>query len=258
MASSAFGLLTPSEGIAFRLASPFRLPYPTSMPRKPLKPPHPSKPLKPSNETFCNAIVEGMKLQEAHKLAGFEGKSHAAAWQLRHRTEVAARIDWLLKERVDISTRTYLKRTKKSGDLLARALQKLDDIMSTDVREIVDWRREPVLNDNGEVVDITETVAVKDSAKISARAASAIRGVFTKSGKIRLELHDQRAAAAEIVKLLSGNDAQPASNITVNTINVGAHDALEAAKRVSFLLAAARSREPAVKTIDVTPDKPKE
>jgi hypothetical protein len=219
----------------------------------------PSSPLDAKREAFCHAVCRGKKLREAHEEAGFDGKSQAAAWQMRHSAPVDARITWLLNERVKADTRTFLRRKRGDGDLLARALQKLDDIMSTDVREIVDWRREPVLNDNGEVVDITETVAVKDSAKISARAASAIRGVFTKSGRIRLELHDQRAAAAEIVKLLSGNDAQPASNVTVNQINMmGQTDALEAAKRVSFLLAAARSREPAVKTIDVTPDKPKE
>ena len=218
---------------------------------------NPSFPLpSPRHEAFAVAVANGSKLKDAYAIAGFTGLSPKLSWELRHKPHVDARVRWLLDERVKASTRTFVRRQKKDGDLLARALQKLDDIISTDVREIVDWRREPVLNDNGEVIDIAETVAIKDSAKISARAASAIRGVFTKSGKIRLELHDQRAAASDIVKLLSGSDAQPASNVTVNQINVGTTDALEAAKRVSFLLAAARAREPAVKTIEATADIP--
>ena len=128
---------------------------------------------------------------------------------------------------------------------MARALQKLDDIMSTDVREIVDWRREPVLNAEGEVVEIAETMALKDAHALSPKAAAAIKSVFTKAGALRVELHDQRAAAVEIVKLLSGSDAQPASNITVNQVNVGNVDAVTAAQRVAFLMAAASSRQPA-------------
>ena len=164
---------------------------------------------------------------------------------MRNAPDVAARIQWVLKERVEAETRTYARRQKSRGDLLARALSKLDDIMSTDLREVVDWRREAVTNAAGEVTGISETVAVKDAAKISPKAASAIKGVFMKAGQVRIEMHDQRAAAVEIIKLLSGSDAQPTTNVTVNQTNIGATDALDAARRVAFLLGAAMSRLPA-------------
>jgi hypothetical protein len=58
-------------------------------------------------------------------------------------------------------------------------------------------------------------------------------------------MHDKRAALEALAKILKGDDVQPAGNITVNQVNVGQTDALDAARRVAFLLAAARAKEPA-------------
>jgi hypothetical protein len=220
----------------------------------------PSSPLpQPKHEAFAIAIVEGAKLLDAYERAGFTGRSHANAWQLRHKPHVKARVEFLLNERVKASAHKFAKRKKTSGDLLDRAMKELEAIAFVDIREVIDWRRQAVTNGDGEVTEITEDVQVRDAASIPASAAKAIKGVFLKSGKLRVEMHDKRQALVDIVKALSGSDAALQGNtINVQQINVGAHDALEAAKRVSFLLAAARSREPAVKTIDVTPDKPKE
>lgn len=224
------------------------------MPSKPLskrqKPNGPSFPLEPRREAFASAIVNGMKLQEAHKLAGFTGATHAAAFNMRHRPEIDARIRWLLSERVKVDSHRYARRQNRKGDLLQRALAKLDDIMSTDVRELVDWRKEAVLNAAGEVVEVVERMSVKDASAISAKAASAIKGLITKGGRLQVELHDQRAAATDIVRLLTGSDAQPAGNVTVNQVNVGAVSAADAAQRVMFLLASVANRIPPPKTID--------
>jgi hypothetical protein len=212
---------------------------------------NPSFPLGPKHEAFAAAVANGHKLQQAHKLAGFEGATYAAAWQLRRNPKVDARIRWMLEERVKADTRAFTRRQKGKGDLLQRALKRLEDIAFVDVREVANWRREPVLNADGEVIGEGESLMIRDSRDLTPAAAAAIKNVFTKSGRIRVEMHDAKAALVDIVKLLSGSDAQPSGgNVTVNQINVGETGALEALKRVSFLLAAARAREPAVKTID--------
>lgn len=210
------------------------------------KPFNPSFPLAPKREVFALAIARGHKLHEAHKLAGFEGKSQAAAWQLRHSPDVDARVRKLLEDRVRDDTRAFHRRQKSKGDLLDRAMKELEAIAFVDIREVIDWRRHAVTNADGEVTEITEDVQVRDAASIPASAAKAIKGVFLKSGKLRVEMHDKRQALVDIVKALSGSDAAlQGSTINVQQINLGATDALEAAKRVSFLMAAARSREPA-------------
>lgn len=212
---------------------------------------HPSNPLDAKREAFCQAICRGKKLREAHDEAGFDGKSQAAAWQMRHSAPVDARITWLLNERVKAESHRFTRRQKSKGDLLDRAMKELEAIAFVDIREVIDWRRSAITNADGEVTEISEDVQVRDASAIPASAAKAIKGVFLKSGKLRVEMHDKRQALVDIVKALSGSDGalQP-SSVTVNQINVGGTDALEAAKRVSFLLAAARAREPAVKTIE--------
>lgn len=213
----------------------------------------PSFPLKsPRHEAFAIAVANGAKLKDAYAKAGFDGKNPKLSWLLRHKPEVDARIRWMLDERVKADTRAFTRRQKGKGDLLQRALKRLEDIAFVDVREVANWKREPVLNADGEVISEGESLVIRDSRDLTPQAAAAIKSVFTKSGRLRVEMHDAKAALVDIVKLLSGSDAQPSGgNVNVTQINVGGTDALEAAKRVSFLLAAARSREPApLKTID--------
>lgn len=123
-------------------------------------------------------------------------------------------------------------------------MKELEDIAFQDIREVVDWRREPVTNAEGEVVDVTETMAIRDSKALTPAAAKSVKGVFLKSGKLRVEMHDKRAALEALAKILKGDDVQPAGNVTVNQVNVGNVDAIGAAQRVAFLLAAASQRQP--------------
>ena len=220
------------------------------MPRKPRpslikasKIKDPSQALIPQREAFALAIANGAKLQEAHAIAGYEGKSAVAAWKVRHAPDVDARVRWLLNERVKANTRSFVRRKKTSGDLLARVVKELEDIAFQDIREVVDFRREAQTNAAGEVIGVADVVQVRDSSKLTPAAAKAIKGVFLKSGALRVEMHDKRAALEALAKILKGDDVQPAGNITVNQVNVGQTDALDAARRVAFLLAAARAKE---------------
>src|ERR1700729_3617828 len=106
-----------------------------------------SKPLANSrHEAFARAIAQGHRLASAYEIAGFTGKSRRLSWELRHRPVVDARIASLLESRVQADTRAYRRREKRHGDVLDRAIRELEAIAFQDVREVADWRREPVLN----------------------------------------------------------------------------------------------------------------
>ena len=214
----------------------------------------PSFPLDPKREAFCSAICKGMKLRDAHRAAGYQDQTDQAAFQLRHREEVDARIRFLLQERVKADARSFARRQKVKGDLLDATLRRLADIAHTDPREIFAWREEATVNEAGEVIGTAPRLIVRDSKDISAAAATLIKGAFLKAGEVKIETHDQRAALVELAKLLKGSDAAPPPNVTVNQVNVGGVDALAAASRVAFLLSSALARAPAaapeIKTIE--------
>ena len=209
---------------------------------------NPHKPLAPRREAFALAIVKGMKLQDAHKAAGYDGKTHAAAWQMRHSPDIDARIQALLGERVKADARQFARRQKVHGDILDNAVKRLAEMAFTDVRELIAWKAEPVINADGEVIGERPRLVLRDSADISPAAATLIKSAFLKAGEIRVETHDQRSALVDLVKLLKGSDAAPPSSVTVNQVNVGAVDAVTAAQKVAFLLAAAAARAPAPPT----------
>lgn len=211
------------------------------------------------HEAFAHQIVAGDKLADAYLRAGFKtvktDDAKQMGYRLRKRPEVAARVDWLLKRRVEAGTRSFTRRQKKSGDLLARVVAELEDIAFQDVREIADWRREAVTNAEGEVIDVIETLALKDSAKLTSAAARSVKAVFRKGDSVRLELHDKRAALEALAKILKGGDVAVTNNVTVNSVSVGSVGAMDLAQRVAFLLSAASAQKaPAMKTIEAVKD----
>ena len=207
----------------------------------------------PKREAFALLVVKGLTLKAAYAQAGFLGKSPELPSALRWRPDVDARIAELMKSRVDSEARTFARRQKTKGDLLQRALRELEDIAFADVREVLDWRREAVTTPDGESA-IVDRLQVRDADKITPQAAKAIKAVFMKAGQLRVDMHDKRAALESIVKLLSKDgDAAPPQNVTVNQVNVGAMDAIEAARRVAFMVAAVSQQRPAAPMIDATP-----
>jgi hypothetical protein len=208
-----------------------------------------SKPLPNSrHESFARAIARGHRLGPAYERAGFAGKSRRLSWELRHRPKVDARIAWLLQERVKADTRE-----KQHGDLMDRAIRELEAIAFHDIREVADWRREVKIGADGEVIGADSTLAIRDAADLPACASKAIKSVFLKGGSLRIDMHDKRQALVDLVKLLKGDDVAAPRNVSIQQVNIGATDAFEAAKRVSFLLAAARAREADRPIIDASP-----
>ena len=220
----------------------------------------PNQPLSNArHEAFAHYIANGQKLGDAYLAAGFKSNDpKTLGYRLRHKPDVEARVKALLQARVDSGTRRFLRREKGKGDLLARVVKELEDIAFQDIREVVDWRQEAETNAEGEVIGVRESVAIRDSAKLSPAAAKAVKGVFMKGDRLRLEMHDKRAALEALAKILKGDDVQPAGNVTVNQVNIGQLGSVEAAQRVAFLLAAAnasaRPAAPAPLVIDAKPE----
>lgn len=201
--------------------------------------PKPSQPLtNQRHETFSLAVAEGQQLVDAHELAGF-ARNRTEAWKLRHRPEVDARIRWIAKQRVEASTSRFARKKKSNADLLEQTTQRLAEIALLDPGEVLNWERQPVYDAEGSVTGYATGLQVKDSAKLTAAQRAAIRGVFNKSGELRVELHDTVGALVNLHKLLTGKDAP--SSVTVNQVNVGQVSALEAARKVAYLLAAAQA-----------------
>ena len=225
--------------------------------------PSSSKPLSNARrEAFAQAVARGATLANAYKAAGFKGADHNAkahGFQIRHAPDVDARVDAILKERVNADARAFARRQKVRGDLLDATLKRLADIAHTDLRELLAWKDEPVTNADGEVTGTRQRLILRDSKDISPAAATLLKGAFLKAGELRIETHDQRAALVDLAKLLKGSDAlPPAPNVTVNQVNLGQLGAVEAAQRVAFMLQAAGRAlaAPQPQTIDATPAPP--
>jgi hypothetical protein len=201
------------------------------------------------HEAFALHIANGHKLERAHELAGFR-PDRKTAWSLRHRPDISRRVDELLKERVRADTQRRFRREKKEEALRDRVIAELERIAFADVRDVVSWQREPVLSADGEVLELTDRVSVVPSNRLSADAAASIKNVFTKSGQVRVEMHDKQAALLALAKHLQLFDEQSAPTTVVNQLNVGAVNSIDMAQRVLFMLnAAASQRAPAAEPI---------
>ena len=94
---------------------------------------------------------------------------------------------------------------------------------------------------DGEVIGISDRLIVRESSRLSDDAAAAIKGVFTKGGQVRVEMHDKQSALLALAKHLRLFDDPPSQpSLTVNQVNVGALDAMETARRLAFVIEAAR------------------
>ena len=196
------------------------------------------------HEAFALHIANGHKLERAHELAGFK-PDRKTAWSLRHRPDVARRVEAILKHRMQADTKHRARREKKDEDLRYRVIEGLKRIAFADVRDVVNWKQEPVVSPDGEVLDFVDRISVTGSDKLTTDAAAAIRGVFQKSGQVRVEMHDKQAALLALAKHLRLFDDPPSPpSVTVNQLNVGALDAIETARRLAFVIEAARQAAP--------------
>jgi phage terminase small subunit len=215
------------------------------------------RPLKNArHEAFAQAVANGHKLCTAYERAGYSGKDPKLSWKLRHRREIDARISWLLEMRVKSDTRAHRRREKRDDDLRQQVIDELKKIAFADVRNVASWRREAQMSPDGEFIAVADRLIVTESARLSSDAAAAIKGVFTKAGQVRIELHDKQTALATLAKIV-GLFEEPStpsqSTTTINQVNIGDVNTLDAARKVAFLIRqAAAMTKPSLPIIEGT------
>lgn len=210
--------------------------------RKPKKLRHPSEALtNPARETFAFLVGTGMKVADAYRSAGFTGGDRPR-WELRNAPEVNARINYIANERVKAQAAAAARPEKKIADARLRLVRELERLAYRDLREVVSWDRRAQHSADGDIIGTADELTAVPSHKLSRDAAAGIKSVTTKSGALKIEFHDKLNALAQLAKVLGlGNDPLPqAPSVTVNQINLETN-ALEAARRVAFLLASMSS-----------------
>jgi len=207
----------------------------------------PSKPLSNARrELFAQMIAEGEPAQVAYRRAGYTGGDDAR-WDLRRSTEVDLRVNWLLEERIKEQTRARHRREKKVDDLRTRVLRELERVAFADARDVVQWDRQPRLDDDGDVIGFVDELIPTPSRLLTKDQVAQVKRVTRKAGDITFEAHDKIQALEKLAKILGlYQDAAPASvsnSVTVNQVNLGGDNALEAARRLAFALAKAQQAE---------------
>jgi Terminase small subunit len=215
---------------------------------------NPTKPLPVAKrEIFAQYVARGLAVREAYQLAGYMGKDPSSLNGIRRAPDIDARVTWLLERRIEADTKARHKAEKPLHDLRSRVIRELERIAFSDARDVVQWQRQPIVDDHGNVTGYREEMTPTPSHKLKADQAAAVKGVTTKSGSLKIELHDKLAALDKLGRMLGlFQDAAPAAHVTVNQMNLNdcPDTALEAARRLAFALAiaeqAAIDAQPAV------------
>ena len=199
-------------------------------------------------------VAQGVPVKDAYARAGYKGNDQSRS-DLRRSFDVDARVKWLLMRRVEADTEARHKSEKKRGDLKDRVLEELARVALSDARDLVQWDREPILDEQGNVQGFRDVMTATPSRKLSRSQAAAVRSVTTKSGALKIDVHDKLAALDKLARALGlFTDSAPVSqSITVNQVNVGEVQALEAARRVAFLLSQASPASEAAPLIEHEP-----
>ena len=194
-------------------------------------------------EIFAQYVARGVAVREAYQLAGYKGKDPSSLNGIRRAPDIDARVTWLLERRIEADTKARHKTEKPLHDLRSRVIRELERIAFSDARDVVQWQRQPIVDDHGNVTGYREEITPTPSHKLKAAQAAAVKGVTTKSGSLKIELHDKLAALDKLGRMLGlFQDAAPAAHVTVNQMNLNdcPETALESARRLAFALAKAQ------------------
>lgn len=202
----------------------------------------PSKPLRDARrELFAQHVVSGRMVKDAYALAGFEGSTSASASNVRWNPETAARIEWLLQDRVDQAAKRRAKAEKPIEDVRIRLARRMEALALGDPRDVINWDRKATVDADGNVTGFADELVVTPSRLLSADQAAMVKGAFLKSGEMRIEMADQLVAIEKLCKAL-GIYQESAAPMPIApsaaTASLGA-DAVEQVRRIAFLIHAA-------------------
>jgi Terminase small subunit len=187
-------------------------------------------------------VAQGVPVAVAYQRAGYLG-GEVSRSQLRRSSDVDARVSWLLAKRIEDDTKARHKAEKKIPDARERVIRELERLAFNDVRDLVQWDKRAVLDDDGQVVGFQDIMVVKPSRLMTPDQAASVRSVTTRAGQLKFETHDKLGALEKLAKVLGlyvEPTAPPVSqSVTVNQVNFNSDNALEAARRLAFALAKA-------------------
>jgi hypothetical protein len=152
-------------------------------------------------------------------------------------------VNWLLAQRIEADTKARHRTEKKITDSRLRLIRELERIAFSDPRDVMQWERVPVLDSEGNVLGWRDEVIATPSRLLSADQAAQVRSVTTKGGALKIEAHDKLAALEKLARILGVYQEPPvaaSSTVTVNQVNIGQANALEAVRRLAFALAKAQ------------------
>lgn len=217
---------------------------------------NPRKPLTvTSREHFSQLVAKGVKARDAYVQCGYKGND-AARYALRASKDIDARISYLLEKQIEDDTKLRQKREphpKHSPDLQARIRAELANIAFARVTDHTEWKRIPILDEEGNPTGrFTTDVVSRPSERIDDDALAAIGKVHMVRGDMKIEGMSKLEALDKLAKI-EGMYAADApivtTQTTVNQVNIGEVNALEAVRRLAFALEKARQSQ----LIDVTP-----
>jgi hypothetical protein len=216
---------------------------------------NPSKPLSNANrELFAQAIAKGIKSELAYKDAGYKGNSNSRR-VLRTAKDIDGRIAFLLDNRIANDTKLRHKREQPQTDRKARIISQLEHIAFSDIRDAIQWRRVPIINDDGDVTGFENVMTFTPSDKLTKAQSAGLKKIGSKGGELNVEWHDPIAALEKLAKiegLFQDGPSTVTTNNTVNQVNFGQTPALEAVRRLAFAIQKAQHSQ---QLIDVTPAK---
>lgn len=216
--------------------------------QKPNKGPdaNPRKPLSMANrETFAQLVAKGVKLPDAYRQAGYTG-NEAARRSLRAQPDIDARIMALLERQIEDDAKARHKRERPILDRKSRITSQLEALAFSDIRDVIQWTTEPILDDDGNVTGLKPKMTLTPSHLMTPAQAASIKRVFMKAGELNVEWNDQLGALEKLAKIegMYQDGAPSTVNNTLNQVNIGSDNALEAVRRLAFAIQKAQHSQP--------------
>jgi hypothetical protein len=143
-------------------------------------------------------------------------------------------------EGVDADTRARHRSEKPIADARLRLIRELEKVAYSDVRDLVAWDKEPILDADGTVTGYRDRMTVTPSHRLKPGVAATVKSVTTKSGALKFDVHDKLNALMQLGKILGlysdAGSAAATTNVQVNQVNIGGDNALEAVRRLAFAI----------------------
>jgi hypothetical protein len=79
-----------------------------------------------------------------------------------------------------------------------RAIRELERVAYSEVRDVVQWNREPALDSDGDVIGFKDNMTVTPSHLLTREHTARIRSVTTKSGALKFDTYDKLGALTRL------------------------------------------------------------